>query len=193
MSNESRQERLVRAQARLYGITIKDGIVSKRGPGEGPLAGAQPRVESAGEVDKRVTATRFVLTGPLAFALRKKKDHRRLFATIGGPGYQIFAEVHDADEKAHHVLTLALYDGKHVTGGVTFPSRSSPRCSPGEPRPRRSAAPSTRPTPTPSRSSVVTTLSQRWVTCTPTRLDTSVPSRPQALKPTPHPGSGSAM
>jgi hypothetical protein len=86
MSNESRQERLVRAQARLYGITIKDGIVSKRGPGDGPLAGAQPRVESAGEVDKRVTATRFVLTGPLAFALRKKKDHRRLFATIGGPG-----------------------------------------------------------------------------------------------------------
>jgi hypothetical protein len=59
MSKDSRQERLVRAQVRLYGITIKDGIASKRGPVEGPLAGAQPRVESAGELDKRVTGTRF--------------------------------------------------------------------------------------------------------------------------------------
>jgi hypothetical protein len=51
-------------------------------------------------LDKRVTATRFVLTGPLAFALRKKKDHRQRFITIDGEGYQIFADVSGADEKS---------------------------------------------------------------------------------------------
>jgi hypothetical protein len=39
-------------------------------------------VDTAGQIDKRVTATRLILTGPFAFGLRKKKDSRELYLLI---------------------------------------------------------------------------------------------------------------
>lgn len=48
------------------------------------VRGATAQVETAGDIDRRVTATRLMLTGPLAFGLRKKKDQRELWLTIEG-------------------------------------------------------------------------------------------------------------
>jgi len=70
------------------GITIhEDRIESKEGGG--PLPGARAIVDTAGEIDKRITATRLILTGPLAFGLRKKKDNRELYLLVEGQGWAI--------------------------------------------------------------------------------------------------------
>lgn len=41
------------------------------------LVGASARVEGAGDIDRRVTATRLILTGPLAFGLEKEEGQPR--------------------------------------------------------------------------------------------------------------------
>jgi hypothetical protein len=57
--------------------------------GEFPLeAGLRAGVDTAGAIDKRITATRLVLTGPFALALRKKKDERQLFLYVDAPAGQ---------------------------------------------------------------------------------------------------------
>lgn len=61
--------------------------------GEFALAGVQASVESVGELQRRVTVTRMALTGPFAFALKKKRDERDLFLTIEGPDFQWVIEV----------------------------------------------------------------------------------------------------
>jgi len=63
------------------------------------LAGAQATVETAGQLDKRVTMTRFVLTGPLAFALRKTKDNRQLSLTIEGVDGVILVDLSPSQQK----------------------------------------------------------------------------------------------
>lgn len=76
-------------QVRLYG-----GKVFNEKTGEGGwVKGAHANVETSGQLDKRVTATRLVLTGPLAFGLRKKKDSRQLFLTIEGDDFAFVVEV----------------------------------------------------------------------------------------------------
>src|SRR6266700_2109113 len=82
-------------EAKALGITIKDGRVSARNQPGGPIAGADATVESVGELQKRITATRLVLTGPFALAFKKKRDERQLFITITGAddSYVIVAEV----------------------------------------------------------------------------------------------------
>ena len=75
-----------------------DGTVSKQGGkdrGRHPLAGVEARVESGEELHRRVTATRVLLTGVFALALRKKAGGTS-FLTIEGPG---FAWVEEVDRK----------------------------------------------------------------------------------------------
>lgn len=48
--------------------------------------GATARVETAGEMNQRVTLTRVAAVGVFAFATPKKTDNRTLFLTIEGPG-----------------------------------------------------------------------------------------------------------
>ncbi len=75
-----------------YGIKLsKDGQLSHK-QGSGPLAGAVAAVESIGEINRRITATRVVLTGPLALLLKKKADERQIFITISGDGYDLLIE-----------------------------------------------------------------------------------------------------
>lgn len=73
------------ADASFGGVIVKDGTIT-HGKESVPLAGARLTVESEGEVDKRITATRLVLTGPLALAWRKKKDKRELYLTVENDG-----------------------------------------------------------------------------------------------------------
>ena len=72
------------AQGRLFGIKVKDGHVYHKGQG-GSIVGARASVESVGELQRRVTATRMMLTGPFAWAFKKKRDERQVFLTITGP------------------------------------------------------------------------------------------------------------
>ena len=70
------------------GVTLNRGLFSLRyGYESVDVCGARAHVETAGDIDRRVTATRLLLTGPLAFGLRKKKDHREVFLTIEGDGF----------------------------------------------------------------------------------------------------------
>jgi hypothetical protein len=70
-----------------YGVQINgDGTITNRGQTV-PMAGANARVESAGQIQSRITATRLVTTGVFAFAFKKKNDDRELYLTIEGPGF----------------------------------------------------------------------------------------------------------
>jgi hypothetical protein len=81
---------------RFAGITIQGGTISHK-DGAGPIAGATATVEAAGDIDRRITATRLILAGPLALAMRKKKDRRELFLTVSGTGFAFVVEVEPKD------------------------------------------------------------------------------------------------
>ena len=98
------------AQARLFGIRVKNGTVSGRG-NSGPVSGAHASVESVGELQKRITATRMVLTGPFALAFKKKRDDRQIFLTITG-----------ADD-AYTILIELQGDPKHQSSARQFAAR----------------------------------------------------------------------
>jgi hypothetical protein len=98
------------AQARLFGIKVKNGTVSGRGE-SGPVAGAHATVESVGELQKRYTATRMLLTGPFALAFKKKRDERQIFLTIIG-----------ADD-AYTILIELKGDPKHQSSARQFAAR----------------------------------------------------------------------
>jgi hypothetical protein len=74
------------------GISIKDGRIESV-HGGGPLAGAHAVVDAAGQLTSRITATRLVLTGALALAIRKKVDNRELYLLVEGPGWAISVAV----------------------------------------------------------------------------------------------------
>jgi hypothetical protein len=54
-----------------------------------PLTGLTARVEDSGTVNRRLTATRMLLLGPLALAAPKKLDDRTAYLIIEGPGVAI--------------------------------------------------------------------------------------------------------
>lgn len=64
-----------------------DRVVTPSGqfPLEPELSAA---VDTAGAISSRVTATRLVLTGPFALAMKKKKDDRELFLYVDSPAGQ---------------------------------------------------------------------------------------------------------
>jgi len=68
-----------------------EGIVSYKGQ-KYPLP-AHATVETQGQLQSRVTVTRLLLTGPFAFALRKKRDNRELYLTVEGDGWAFVVDV----------------------------------------------------------------------------------------------------
>ncbi len=84
-----------------YSLVTKDGVlvaddeartVSLRGQG-GSLVGATATVDTAGAIQRRITATRIVLTGVFALAWQKKSDDRELYLLIEGVDYSIVAQI----------------------------------------------------------------------------------------------------
>lgn len=78
----------------------------------GSLDGASATVDSAGSLDKRITASRIVLTGIFALAWQKKKDNRELYILIDGPDYSMAMRVdpkrsNDARKFAAGINTIA--------------------------------------------------------------------------------------
>lgn len=84
------QNRLIAKNAK--SVTIRDDEIIF-GRVRRPLKGARAAVDTAGALEKRVTATRLILTGPLAFGLRKKKDSRELYLYVEGDGFAFSAEL----------------------------------------------------------------------------------------------------
>jgi len=79
-------------------LAVVDGEII-HGRDHHSLAGARATVDSAGAIDKRVTATRLILTGPLAFGLRKKKDDRELFLLVEGDGFGFVEQLDPKKQK----------------------------------------------------------------------------------------------
>lgn len=78
----------------------------------GSLEGAVATVDSAGNLDKRITASRILLTGVFALAWQKKKDNRELYILIDAPEYSMAMRVDpkkgaDARKFAAGVNTIA--------------------------------------------------------------------------------------
>ena len=73
-------------------VKVRDGEII-HGRDRWPLAGAEARVETAGEVSDRFTATRLALLGPFALAFKKKKDNRELYLTVEGEGFAFVVEL----------------------------------------------------------------------------------------------------
>ena len=88
----------VRRESTFAGIEIKDDRIESA-QGGGLIAGARATVDAAGQLTARITATRLVLTGPLALGMRKKVDHRELYLIVEGVGWAISAAV-DPDQGA---------------------------------------------------------------------------------------------
>lgn len=65
-------------------LTGPDGVIDVRG--------ATARVETRGELRRRVTATRVVATGVFALAAKKKVDDRVVLLTVEGPQTAIVRE-----------------------------------------------------------------------------------------------------
>ena len=87
-----------RAQTRMGGIVLDGDRIRYKGQ-EYPLAGAHARVEASGQIDRRVSLTRFFITlGLAALIWKKKDDHREVFLTVAGPGFEIVTKVHPDDQ-----------------------------------------------------------------------------------------------
>lgn len=81
-----------RSQASFAGITLFETTV-RSADGGYPLSGANATVDTAGQLSRRVSLTRVALTGPLAWAWRKKVDDRELYLVIEGDGWATSAAV----------------------------------------------------------------------------------------------------
>lgn len=65
-----------------------------------PVSGLTASVEDSGTVNRRLTATRMLLLGPLSLAVPKKLDDRELFLTIEGPTTGLLRSVTLKDKSA---------------------------------------------------------------------------------------------
>lgn len=107
------------------GIKVKgDQVVHRQG--SGPVAGTTARVESAGEIDRRLSATRVILTGPLGLFWKKKKDSRQVFLTVEGPGYSIVEEVGPKEQKAARQFAAKLTAMGSRPAAASPPQPSAP-------------------------------------------------------------------
>jgi hypothetical protein len=111
----------IRRENTFAGIEITgDRIESAQGGG--PLAGARATVDAAGQLTARITATRLVLTGPLALGLRKKVDRRELYLIVEGVGWAISAAV-DPDQGARARAFAARINAAGSVGAIAEPTK----------------------------------------------------------------------
>jgi hypothetical protein len=101
LSRASERAVLERQQPWIKELSI-DGRILKSADGDHDLAGATARVETSGEIERRVTAARLVALGVFAFAAKKKRDKRDLFLTVEGPSVALVRQYKatDVDETA---------------------------------------------------------------------------------------------
>lgn len=94
------------------GIVLKPGEIMYKGQG-GSVKDAVARVESAADVQSRVTATRLLALGIFAFAVKKKQGN--VYLTVEHPDYQFVVEISvkketEARKFAAKINTAAKFD-----------------------------------------------------------------------------------
>lgn len=104
--------------AKGHSITCKDGVFKFK-EGGGSIAGAQAQVETAGDLDRRVTATRLLLTGPLAFGLRKTRDNRELYLTVEGEDWGVVLTLDPKHGKQAREVAVGLNNEARKLGRIT--------------------------------------------------------------------------
>lgn len=94
-----------------------------------PLRGVHIDIDTAGNLTRRPTLTRFLLTGPMAFAWQKKLDSREMYLTVEGPTFGFVVNVHpDIAYGARQFVAKAnaaarALDGPSAESGYTSASR----------------------------------------------------------------------
>lgn len=73
-------------------ITVTRGRV-EHPDGKGPLAGARATVDTAGGFDRRLSASRVIMTGGLGLFWKKKVDNRELYVLVEGQGFSVVEKV----------------------------------------------------------------------------------------------------
>lgn len=91
-ADKAERKRLRSVTVKGFGIKAVDQTITYRRESH-PFAGTTARVETAGEIESRFTATRLALLGPFALAFKKKKDKRELYLTVEGPEFAWVIEV----------------------------------------------------------------------------------------------------
>lgn len=129
-------------------VTVKEGQITVRNlkrlsKETYPLAGAEARVESSGEIDRRRTWTRMALAGP--FAPSKKTDRRELYLSIEGPTFQVALAVDPDHQKQARDFAAAL--STRARQSVTTPQQLPPG---GYAPPPSTPAPPAQPLPPPA-------------------------------------------
>lgn len=90
---------------------IKNGMIVC-GKDSAPLGTVEARVESIGEIDRRVSLTRVALTAGVGLLWKKKVDHRQLFLTIEGPGVAWVDELSVKEQAAARKLAATINAAK---------------------------------------------------------------------------------
>jgi hypothetical protein len=88
-----------------------------------PLAGAKASIETAGNIERRVTATRLLLTGPFALGLRKKTDSRALYLIVEGRGWSLPLKLNPRTEA--HARAFAAEINTIASAAVPVDAESS--------------------------------------------------------------------
>ncbi|MEU0808783.1 hypothetical protein [Streptomyces sp. NPDC005970] len=112
----AKRQRQITAAAAAAGLTVMGGKF--RAPNQDPIAidGARITIERGEEAGKRVTATRVLLTG--LFALALKKDMNQLFITIENSNQVMMCPVPAKKEGAARILaTMVNGEATGVTKG----------------------------------------------------------------------------
>jgi hypothetical protein len=124
-------------RASFEGITVTADRIQSH-DGSGPLPGATARVENAGEITSRLSATRLVAFGALGLLARKKVDLRELYLTVEGDGFSIVRKL-DAKKDGEKARRFAAE--LNALAGAAGGSATAPRAV---------AAPAVPPTPPPA-------------------------------------------
>jgi hypothetical protein len=108
-----------------------DRVYNSKTDEGGALKGARATIETSGEIEKRITATRLATTGVFALALRKKKDNRQLFLTVEGDGFAFVVDVDPKQEKPAREFAAKINAaaGPPVTTSVSAPDSPAPSAS----------------------------------------------------------------
>lgn len=132
--HDSQMER----EARLHGLILdlEQDTVRARGQGSGRFTGSTLRIETSGQINRRVTATRLVTLGVFALAAKKKQDDRELFLTVEGDGFQLAVKL-----RAGHEAGARRFAAKYNTAASGAQEEASQSVEPAdEPPPLPEAA-----------------------------------------------------
>jgi hypothetical protein len=106
-------------EGRYFAGVLIDGDEIVVGEQRCPLAGATARVDSGGQVTRRLTATRIVFLNVFALAAPKKKDRRYLYLAIEGPTFAFAVPVHPDKSRAAHAFAARItHAGKRVSAST---------------------------------------------------------------------------